>query len=98
MMSLSVCLCVQGKQRELRDAMLDEIKSKIAQLENASGTSMFSGRGKRKFADEDELRQKIIVANERLMNLEFVLPDDDIKADLDTISKVAYCFISYRSF
>eukprot|EP01052_Picozoa_sp_SAG31_P034618 SAG31_NODE_4070_length_3601_cov_2.171023_2_plen_77_part_00 len=67
--------------------MLHDIQAKITQLESSHGTSMF-GRSKRKFADEDELRQKIIRANEQLMNLDFVLPDDDIKADFETISKV----------
>lgn len=84
---LVVPLVVQGEQRELRNAMLHEIQTKINNLETANGHSSF-GRKRKGVGEEDGLRRKIIRANERLMNLDYVMPDDDIKSDLDTIAKV----------
>eukprot|EP01051_Picozoa_sp_SAG22_P006734 SAG22_NODE_451_length_10354_cov_5.184983_3_plen_177_part_00 len=57
-------------------------------LDRASAFGI-GGKKRKAFGEEDELRKAMAMANERLMNLDFVMPDDDIKTDLETINKVS---------
>lgn len=65
--------------------MLEQIHKKMRQLQT-SGQKMVK---KQKLCGEgDDLKATMLECHERLMNLDYVMSDDEIRSDIETIYKV----------
>jgi hypothetical protein len=74
--------------RRHKEILLGEIRKKVRELDNSSDKGR---KDKRRKIDGtgDSMKSVLVKVQETLMNLDYVISDDDIRADINLIYKVS---------